>query len=109
MGGMIAFGLITQVKPYIESVGKKYEMNVTETKSLDKLALGICISGVILAVVIAVLGRVLNQDYTMIAYAAFAGLEVIALVLGVVSRAEPLGKASLIASGILLVGSVFLA
>ena len=81
-------------------------MNTTERKPLDKLALGICIAGIILAAVIAVLGRLLNQDYSMIAYGTFVGLEIIALVLGIVSRAQPLGKTSAIASSILLIGSV---
>ena len=81
-------------------------MKTQEKRSLDKLAFGLCIAGIILAAVIAILGRLLNQDYTMIAYGTFVGLEVMALVLGIVSRAQPLGKTSAIASGILLVGSV---
>jgi hypothetical protein len=81
-------------------------MNTTERKSLDKLAFGICIAGIILAAVIAILGRVLNQDYSMMAYGTFVGLEIIALVLGIVARAQPLGRVSAIASGVLLIGSV---
>ena len=81
-------------------------MNTPERRYLDKLAFGLCIAGIILAAVIAILGRLLNQDYRMIAYGTFVGLEVIALVLGIVTRAQPLGKTSAIASGILLVGSV---
>ena len=81
-------------------------MNTTETKILDKLAFGTCLAGIILAAVIAILGKILNQDFSMIAYGTFVGLEVISLVLGIVSRAQPLGKTSAIASGILLIGSV---
>ena len=81
-------------------------MNITEKKSLDKMAFGVCIAGIILAAVIAILGRLLNQDYSMIAYGTFVGLEIIAFVLGIVSRAQPLGKASAVASSLLLIGSV---
>ena len=81
-------------------------MNITERKSLDKMAFGVCIAGIILAAVIAILGRLLNQDYSMIAYGTFVGLEIIAFVLGIVSRAQPLGKTSAVASSLLLIGSV---
>jgi hypothetical protein len=81
-------------------------MDLTERKALDKLAFGTCLAGVVGAAAIALLGRMLNEDLSMIAYGTFVGLEVIALVLGIVSRARPLGKASAIAAGILLVGSI---
>jgi len=81
-------------------------MNTTERKSLDKLAFIICITGSILAAVITILGKFLNDDYSMIAYSTFVGLEITALVLGIVSRAQPLGKTSAIASSILLIGSL---
>lgn len=81
-------------------------MNTTLKRPLDQLAFGLCLAGIVLAALIAILGRLLNEDFSMIAYGTFVGLEIIALVLGVVSRAQPLGRTSAIASGVLLIGSV---
>ena len=73
---------------------------------MDKLALTLCLGGVLLAVIIAILGKILGQNLTMIAYGVFVAFQIAALVLGIVTRAKPLGKTAAIASSVLLVGSL---
>jgi hypothetical protein len=80
---------------------------MTDTKQypMDKLALVLCLGGVLVAAAVAMLGKSLNRDFVMIAYSIFVTFQVAALVLGVVTRATPLGKTAAITAGVLLVGS----
>lgn len=80
-------------------------MTETTPKSMDKIALGLCLGGVVLAIVAAMVGRLLDHNFTMMAYGVFVAFQIAALVLGIVTRTSPLGKAAAITSGILLVGS----
>jgi hypothetical protein len=74
-------------------------MMAETTRSMDKVALGLCLGGVVLAVFVGMLGG-------RGGYAIFVAFQIAALVLGIVTRASPLGKTAAIASGILLVGSL---
>ncbi len=72
--------------------------------SLDKLALSLCIGGVIAAVAVALTGELLGHNFRMTAYCIFVAFQIAALVLGIITRATPLGKAALITAGTLLIG-----
>ena len=92
-----------------EDRGRHFTMTDTKQDPMDKLALALCLGGVGVAAAVAILGKLLDQDFALIAYGIFVAFQVAALVLGIVARARPLGKAAAITSGVLLVGSfVFL-
>jgi hypothetical protein len=74
--------------------------------SMAKLAFGLCLGGVILAVAVTIVTKSLGGDGTLMAYCIFAAFQIAALVLGVVTRANPLGKTAAISSAMLLVGSL---
>ncbi len=78
----------------------------TVGKSTDKLALALCLGGVLIAVAVAIVGRLFGQNFTMMAYGIFVAFQIAALVLGMVARSKPLGKTAAITSGVLLVASV---
>ncbi len=73
---------------------------------MDKIALGLCLGGVVLAVAVAMAGRLLGHNFTMMAYGIFLAFQIAALVLGIVTRSRPLGKTAAITSSVLLVGSL---
>jgi len=81
-------------------------MEAAKESHLDKLALALCLGGVVLAASIAALGALLNQDFTKIAYGIFVAFELAAFVLGIITRATPLGKAAAITSFMLLAVSI---
>lgn len=72
----------------------------------DKLALAIVIFGILFAVVIAIIGNYLGRNWMVIAFYAFAGLQVVALATGATTWRSPFGKAAVIASICLLSASV---
>lgn len=78
----------------------------TRTFPLDRVALALSLSGVILGVIIAMVGRLLNEDFAMHAYGVFVAFSVAAIVLGILTRTSTIGKAAWITSSILLVGSL---
>ena len=73
---------------------------------LDRLALALSLGGVVLGVLIAMVGRLIEKDFAMHGYGVFVAFSVAAIVLGIIMRASPVGKAALITSSILLVGSL---
>ena len=73
---------------------------------LDRLALGLSLAGVVLGVLIAIVGRLNAQDFAMHGYGVFVAFSVAAIVLGIITRASPIGRTALITSSILLVGSL---
>ena len=81
-------------------------MKPNHPKSLDRIAVAVCLSGILITAAIAIGGRVLDENLTMIAFGVFVAFELAALVLGIVSRAQPLGRTASITSGILLAGSL---
>jgi len=73
---------------------------------LDRLALALSLGGVVLGVLIAIVGRLIRQDLAMHGYGVFVAFSVAAVVLGILTRASPIGKTALITSSIQLVGSL---
>jgi len=73
---------------------------------LNRLALSLTLAGVLLGVLIAMVGRAYEHNFTMHGYGVFVAFSLAAIVLGIVTRSSPLGKTAAIASSILLVGSV---
>jgi len=57
-------------------------------------------------VIIAIVGRLLGENYAMHGYGVFVAFSVAAIVLGILTRASTIGKAAWITSSILLVGSL---
>ena len=75
-------------------------------RSLDKLALALGLGGVVLAILVAMIGRMLGHDFSMMAYGIFIAFQIAAIVLGIITRGTPIGKTAAITSSVLLVGSV---
>ena len=73
---------------------------------LDRLALVLSLAGVVLGVLIAIVGRLVEQDCAMQGYGVFVAFSLAAIVLGIKTRASPIGKTALITSSILLIGSI---
>lgn len=73
---------------------------------MGMLALVVCLGGLVLAVTIAALGRHMERDATMAGFGVFIAAQVAALVLGILSRREPMGNATRIISAIFLVASL---
>lgn len=78
---------------------------MSDMLKLGPLALGISLGGVLLAVVIAMSGRLWGENFYALAHLVFAAAQVAAIVLGVMSR-DRMGRAAAITSGVLLVGSL---
>ena len=74
--------------------------------SYDKLALSFASGGVLLAILVAMVGRMLGHDFAMMAYGIFAAFQVAAIVLGIITRESPIGKTAAITSDVLLIGSL---
>ncbi len=83
-------------------------MTNDKDNSMDRLGLALCLGGVLVAAFVAILGKTLDQNFTMIAYGIFVAFQVAAFVLGVVTRAKPLGKTAAITSAALFMGSLLL-
>lgn len=73
---------------------------------LDRLALALSLGGVVLGVLIAIVGRLIQQDFAMHGYGVFVAFSVAAVVLGIITRASAVGKTALITSSILLICSL---
>jgi hypothetical protein len=72
----------------------------------DQLALGVCLGGIVLGVLIGLLGRLVGLNFFGAGYTVFAAFQVVAIVLGVLCRESTIGKATAIASSVLLVASL---
>ncbi len=77
-----------------------------KTFPLDTLALFLSLAGVVLGVSVAMIGRLMEQNFAMHGYGVFVAFSVAAIVLGVITRSSAIGKTALITSSILLVGSI---
>ena len=75
-----------------------------ETK-LGKLALTLSLGGVVLGVGIGMLARLVGQKADMPAFLIFTAVQVAAIVLGLIVRRTPLGKAAAITGAVLAVGA----
>jgi hypothetical protein len=73
---------------------------------LGKLALCICLGGTVVALYIVGRERPFDRHALLIAFLWMVASQVVSLALGVVSRREALGRASAVASGILLLLSL---
>jgi hypothetical protein len=75
-------------------------------KNLDRLAFAVGLGGLLSALLIGVAASLLQRDWRGPAFLLFAGAQVAAIVLGLLSRHAPLGKAAAITSSVLLVASL---
>lgn len=73
-----------------------------------KLALALSLGGVILAVATGMLARLAGDRADLSAYVIFLAFQVAAIVLGLMARRHPLGKAAAITAAVLAIGSVTL-
>jgi len=73
-----------------------------------KLALMLTLGGVVIAVVIGVLARLTEHNADTSAYLIFLAFQVAAIVLGLITRKSPLGKAAAITAAVLSVGTLTL-
>ncbi len=73
-----------------------------------ELALALSLGGVVLAVVIGLLAEHWDQNADRPACMIFFSFQVAALVLGIIARRMPLGKAAAITATVLMVGSMTL-
>jgi hypothetical protein len=80
----------------------------TEKQSflLDRLALTLSLSGVLLGISIAMAGRIYEHNFAMHGYGVFIAFSIAAIVLGAITRSSVIGKTALITSSILLIGSL---
>lgn len=83
-------------------------MNDTDKGKHGRLALALCLGGLVLAVAIGMVARLLHYNADMPAYLIFLGFQIAAFVLGIVSWNDILGKTAAITSGILAVGATVL-
>ena len=90
----------------IQTTNRNEQMTDIKGIPMDKLALAVCLGGVLLALAVAMVGKILDHNFTMIAYGIFVAFQVAALVLGILTRARPMGKTAAFTSGVLLVGSL---
>jgi hypothetical protein len=76
-----------------------------EKKKCGTIALTLCLGGLLLAVSIGMIAKLLEHDARMPAYFVFLGFQVAGFILGLLSRQEILGKTAYITSAVLAVGS----
>ncbi len=76
---------------------------ITYNLNCGRLALAICLGGVVLAVLIGLAARLFGYDACMWAYLVFASFQIAAIVIGYRARRDPLGRASAITASILFV------
>ncbi len=81
-------------------------MDKSENKSYGGLALVLCLGGLLLALLIAVIAKLLNYDAIMPAYITFLGFQIAGFTLGLISRQEVLGKTAYVTSAIFAIGSI---
>jgi hypothetical protein len=81
------------------------EIQITHESQYGKLALGLCLGGTVLAILIGLVARALGYDAGMWAYWVFVAFQIAAIIIGWRFRREPLGPASAITASILLVVS----
>lgn len=72
------------------------------------IALALSLGGVVLPLTIGVLARLVGYRADMPAYLIFCAFQVAAIVLGLMARRTPLGKAAAITAAVLAAGSLVL-
>jgi hypothetical protein len=75
---------------------------------LAKIALGLCLGGILLAGLVAGTARALGHDPEQPAYVLFLACQIAAFVLGVMSWRDPLGKAGAVIAAIVALVSLLL-
>ena len=83
-------------------------MEDTNNKKYGKFAFLLSIGGLLLAILIGVVGSLLDKNLSMPAFLLFIGCQIFAFILGLLSSSEKLGKIAIYSSIILSVGSIFL-
>jgi hypothetical protein len=66
--------------------------------SMDKPALALCLGGSVVATGVAIFGKILSHNFTMMACGIFAAFQFAAFVLGLMARPSPLAKTVAITS-----------
>ena len=69
-------------------------MEATKENHLDKLALALCLGGVILAVAVVAFGAVVNRNLMIVALGACVAFQIAAFVLGIITSLLPAWHAS---------------
>jgi high-affinity Fe2+/Pb2+ permease len=77
-------------------------MTEQDEAKLGKLALTLSLGGVVGAVAIGMFARWVGQNADQASFLIFAAFQIAAIVLGLVSRRTPLGRASAITATIML-------
>lgn len=83
-------------------------MEKSEKKRSGAIALTLCLGGLLFAVSIGMIAKLLGHDARMPAYLIFMGFQIAGFVLGIISRQDVLGKTAYITSAILAVGAFVL-
>jgi hypothetical protein len=94
--------------PLLAALGFLMHRRLNRERRLEKTALFLCVSGVIVPLLILI-GQLLGMEQAVVAAVAFvlfAVMQLAALILGIIRFSEPLGRAAAIASGVLLLGSI---
>ena len=78
----------------------------SEKRRSGAVALALSLGGLVLAVSIGMVAKLLGHDASMPAYFVFLGFQVAGFALGIVSRQEILGKTAYVTSAVLAIGSV---
>jgi hypothetical protein len=81
---------------------------IQKRAGLAKIALCVCLGGLVPGGLVAGQARILSPDAAGMAYLLFVGCQIAAFVLGVMSWKDSLGKAAGVVSAVLAVGSLFL-
>jgi hypothetical protein len=84
---------------------KEARMPEQNEEKLGKLALALSLGGVVLAFAIGMLARWVGQQADRPAFLIFTAFQIAAIVLGLVVRRTPLGKAAAITAALLAVGA----
>ena len=79
-----------------------------EKKKYGAIALTLCLGGLLLAVSIGMIAKLLEYDARMPAYYIFLGFQAAGFILGIVSRQDVLGKTAYITSAVLAAGSILI-
>jgi uncharacterized membrane protein AbrB (regulator of aidB expression) len=83
-------------------------MNESEKKRSGAIALALCLGGLLLALSIGMIAKLLGHDARMPAYLVFLSFQIAGFVMGIASRQEVLGKTAYITSAVLALGSTLL-
>ena len=83
-------------------------MNDMDKKAHGQRALTLCLGGLVFAISVGLVARLLHRNADMPAYLIFLGFQVAGFVLGILSRQTGLGKTAAVTSAVLTLVSVAL-